>query len=53
MTQPVNVASPLGLYAEGFDTGSGQHPGNLPQAFSHLATVEAAARIVLAQRKWR
>ena len=43
-------ASPLGLYAEEFDVDTGRHLGNFPQAFSHLAAVEAAARIVLAER---
>jgi len=41
------VASPLGLYAEEFDTSTGRHLGNFPQAFSHLALIEAAALIVL------
>jgi GH15 family glucan-1,4-alpha-glucosidase len=50
MTRLVNVASPLGLYAEEFDADTGRHLGNFPQAFSHLAAVEAAARIVLAER---
>jgi alpha,alpha-trehalase len=46
----LKVASPLGLYAEEFDVDTGRHLGNFPQAFSHLAAVEAAARIVLADR---
>jgi GH15 family glucan-1,4-alpha-glucosidase len=50
MERLLSVASPLGLYAEEFDTGTGRHLGNFPQAFSHLALIEAAARIVLAER---
>lgn len=50
MERLVRVASPLGLYAEEFDVGTGRHLGNFPQAFSHLALVEAAARMVLAER---
>ena len=50
MERLVKVASPLGLYAEEFDVDTGRHLGNFPQAFSHLALVEAAARIVLAER---
>ena len=36
--------------AEEFDTATGRHLGNFPQAFSHLALLEAAARIILAER---
>ena len=49
MERLVKAASPLGLYAEEFDVGTGRHLGNFPQAFSHLALVEAAARIVVAE----
>ncbi len=44
------VASPLGLFAEEFDVDTGRHLGNFPQAFSHLALIEAAARIIVAER---
>ena len=50
MERLLRVASPLGLYAEEFDTATAQHLGNFPQAFSHLALIEAAGRIILAER---
>ena len=50
MERLLRVSSPLGLYAEEFDAGTGRHLGNFPQAFSHLALIEAAARIILAER---
>jgi alpha,alpha-trehalase len=49
MERLVRAASPLGLYAEEFDVETARHLGNFPQAFSHLALVEAAARIVVAE----
>jgi GH15 family glucan-1,4-alpha-glucosidase len=49
MERLLSVASPLGLYAEEFDTSTGRHLGNFPQAFSHLALIEAAARIILSE----
>jgi GH15 family glucan-1,4-alpha-glucosidase len=50
MERLLRVASPLGLYAEEFDVETGRHLGNFPQAFSHLALLEAAARIILSER---
>jgi GH15 family glucan-1,4-alpha-glucosidase len=50
MEKLLSVASPLGLYAEEFDTSTGRHLGNFPQAFSHLALIEAGARIILEER---
>ena len=47
MERLLRVASPLGLYAEEFDANTGRHLGNFPQAFSHLALMEAAGRIML------
>ena len=47
MDRLLRVASPLGLYAEEFDADTAHHLGNFPQAFSHLALIEAAARIIL------
>jgi GH15 family glucan-1,4-alpha-glucosidase len=50
MDKLLRIASPLGLYAEEFDTDTAHHLGNFPQAFSHLALIEAAARIILQER---
>ena len=50
MEKLLSVASPLGLYAEEFDSSTGRHLGNFPQAFSHLALIEAASRIIVAER---
>jgi GH15 family glucan-1,4-alpha-glucosidase len=47
MEKLLAIASPLGLYAEEFDTSTGRHLGNFPQAFSHLALIEAAARLIV------
>jgi GH15 family glucan-1,4-alpha-glucosidase len=47
MERLLRVGSPLGLYAEEYDTSTGRHLGNFPQAFSHLALIEAAGRIIL------
>ena len=49
MERLLRISSPLGLYAEEFDADTGHHLGNFPQAFSHLALIEAAARIILTE----
>ena len=49
MERLLRIASPLGLYAEEFDATTGHHLGNFPQAFSHLALIEAAARIIVSE----
>jgi GH15 family glucan-1,4-alpha-glucosidase len=50
MDRLLRVASPLGLYAEEFDADTAHHLGNFPQAFSHLALIEASGRIIVAER---
>jgi GH15 family glucan-1,4-alpha-glucosidase len=50
MERLLRISSPLGLYAEEFDPNTGRHLGNFPQAFSHLALIDAAARLVVLER---
>jgi GH15 family glucan-1,4-alpha-glucosidase len=50
MERLLRISSPLGLYAEEFDADTGSHLGNFPQAFSHLALIEAAARIIVPEK---
>ncbi len=50
MERLLSEASPLGLFAEEFDAATGRHLGNFPQAFSHLALIEAGGRIILTER---
>jgi alpha,alpha-trehalase len=50
MERLLRISSPLGLYAEEFDPQTGRHLGNFPQAFSHLALIEAAARMIALER---
>jgi GH15 family glucan-1,4-alpha-glucosidase len=43
-------ATPLGLYAEELEASSGRHLGNYPQAFTHLALINAVTHVVEAQQ---
>jgi GH15 family glucan-1,4-alpha-glucosidase len=45
----LSFAGPLLLYAEEIDTTTGQHLGNFPQAFTHLALIEAVTRLIEAE----
>lgn len=45
----LSYASPLGLYAEELDPVSGRHLGNFPQAFTHLAMINAITHIIRAE----
>ena len=47
MERLLRISSPLGLYAEEFEVERERHLGNFPQAFSHLALIQAAGRIIL------
>ena len=42
----LSYASPLGLYAEEIDVHSGRHLGNFPQAFTHLALINAVMHVI-------
>ena len=44
-----NFAGPLQLYAEEIDAASGEHLGNFPQAFTHLALIDAVGRLIEAE----
>src|SRR4051812_12693959 len=42
----INYAGPLHLYAEELDSESGRHLGNYPQAFTHLALINAVSHVI-------
>ncbi|MGH2428539.1 MAG: glycoside hydrolase family 15 protein [Candidatus Limnocylindria bacterium] len=45
----LSYASPLGLYGEEIDPHSGRHLGNFPQAFTHLALINAIMHLIHAE----
>ena len=45
----LSLASPLDLYAEELDARSGRHLGNFPQAFTHLALINAVIHVIRAE----
>jgi GH15 family glucan-1,4-alpha-glucosidase len=47
----LSYASPLGLYAEELEASSGRHLGNYPQAFTHLALINAVTHVIKAQER--
>jgi alpha,alpha-trehalase len=46
----LSFAGPLQLYAEEIDATTGQHLGNFPQAFTHLALIEAVSLLIAADQ---
>ena len=46
----LSYASSLGLYGEELDPDTGRHLGNFPQAFTHLALINAVMHVVDAER---
>jgi GH15 family glucan-1,4-alpha-glucosidase len=47
----LGFASPLGLYAEEIEPSSGRHMGNYPQAFTHLALINAVMHVIEAEQQ--
>jgi GH15 family glucan-1,4-alpha-glucosidase len=47
----LSFASPLQLYAEEIDAVTGRHLGNFPQAFTHLALINAVVHLIQAELK--
>ena len=46
----LSYASALGLYGEELDPDTGRHLGNFPQAFTHLALINAVMHVIHAER---
>jgi GH15 family glucan-1,4-alpha-glucosidase len=42
----LSLSSPLELYAEELDAATGRHLGNFPQAFTHLALINAVMHVI-------
>jgi GH15 family glucan-1,4-alpha-glucosidase len=45
------LAGPLGLYAEEIESHSHAHLGNFPQAFTHLALINAVTHVIADQQR--
>ncbi|MGI8411492.1 MAG: glycoside hydrolase family 15 protein [Solirubrobacteraceae bacterium] len=46
----LSLGSPLALYAEEIEPHSGRHLGNFPQAFTHLALINAVMHVIEAEQ---
>ena len=49
----LTYASPMQLYAEELEASSGRLLGNYPQAFTHLALINAVTHVIAAQQQQR
>jgi GH15 family glucan-1,4-alpha-glucosidase len=47
----LSYTSPLGLYAEEIDPKTGRHLGNFPQAFTHLALINAVMHVIRTEER--
>jgi GH15 family glucan-1,4-alpha-glucosidase len=47
----LSLAGPLELFAEEIDARNGQHLGNFPQAFTHLALINAVMHVIHLERR--
>ncbi len=47
----LSYSSSLELYAEELEASSGRHLGNYPQAFTHLALINAVTHVIDAQQQ--
>ena len=45
----LSFAGPLHLYAEEIDASTGEHLGNFPQAFTHLALIDTVSQLIEAE----
>ncbi len=48
----LSFSSPLQLYAEEIDAATGRHLGNFPQAFTHLALINAVMKLIAAEEEY-
>ncbi|WP_024793287.1 glycoside hydrolase family 15 protein [Tomitella biformata] len=47
----LSFASPLSLYSEEIEPNTGRHLGNFPQAFTHLALINAVVHVIRAENR--